>query len=336
MKRPGTLMDRINKEAAIDRMNKLGEEARPFFFLIDYNQNQNIVCPLEELNPELLQFEMSENVHKGQVVEPESTLSLTSEGYSKAHYSHQFEQVVSEIKKGNSFLVNLTCETPIQLNGRLEDVYREAKAKYKLWFKDTFVVFSPETFVRIQDGRISSYPMKGTIDAGLPQAAEVLLSNPKEKAEHSTMVDLIRNDLSMVAENVEVVRFRYLDELTTDQGKLLQASSEIRGRLPDAYPSRIGSILYQLLPAGSVTGAPKKRTLQIIQEAETYERGFYTGVFGVFDGKNMDSAVLIRFIEQKDGRLVYKSGGGITAFSKLDEEYDEMLKKIYVPINRKH
>jgi len=117
---------------------------------------------------------------------------------------------------------------------------------------------------------------------------------------------------------------------------LLQVSSEIKGNLPDDYNAHIGEILFRLLPAGSVTGAPKNKTVEIICKTETYERGYYTGVFGVFDGKNMDSAVMIRFIEKTADGYVYKSGGGITAFSNLKDEYNEMLKKIYVPVNRKH
>ena len=88
-----------------------------------------------------------------------------------------------------------------------------------------------------------------------------------------------------------------------------------------------------MLPAGSITGAPKKKTVEIIREAETYRRGFYTGVMGYFDGNNLDSGVLIRFLEQgEDNRMIFKSGGGITFQSDVNDEYDEMKKKVYVPI----
>lgn len=327
----------LNRKEAIALMNSYGQAQRPFFFMIDYKQKENIVLPLDEIDPREIQFEMlNHSVKKKQKKALTFPLSISNDGYSKSNYTVQFEQVVSAIRKGNSYLVNLTCQTPVTLNVGLEEVFQGTVAKYKLWYKDQFVVFSPETFVRIEQGIISSYPMKGTIDATVPDAAENILNNPKEKAEHSTIVDLIRNDLSMVADNVQVVRFRYIDELTTDKGKLLQVSSEISGRLPESFPASIGSILYTLLPAGSITGAPKDKTLEIIEQAETYERGFYTGVFGVFDGLNLDSGVMIRFIEKNARGLVYKSGGGITAFSNLEDEYNEMLKKIYVPFTRKH
>jgi para-aminobenzoate synthetase component 1 len=199
-----------------------------------------------------------------------------------------------------------------------------------MW-KDRFVVFSPESFVRIKDGVISSFPMKGTIDAGLPDAREVLLNNAKELAEHNTIVDLIRNDLSIMAKQVRVERFRYIDTIRTNFKDLLQVSSEIAGVLETGYASRIGDILFSMLPAGSVSGAPKKRTLEIIREAEVSPRGYYTGVMGRFDGRDLDSGVMIRFIEQTPKGLVFRSGGGITCFSDPRSEYNEMVDKVYVP-----
>ena len=92
------------------------------------------------------------------------------------------------------------------------------------------------------------------------------------------------------------------------------------------------NILSKLLPAGSISGAPKQKTLEVIQNSENYCRGYYTGIFGVFDGKNLESAVAIRYIENQKGKLIFKSGGGITALSKLEEEYQELGDKVYVPI----
>ena len=94
----------------------------------------------------------------------------------------------------------------------------------------------------------------------------------------------------------------------------------------------LGDILFRLLPAGSICGAPKKKTVEIIRKVEGYERGFYTGVFGYFDGQNLDSAVAIRYIERQEDQLVFKSGGGITFMSDWEKEYDEMQKKVYVPV----
>ena len=183
------------------------------------------------------------------------------------------------------------------------------------------------------DGKIHTFPMKGTIDAAIPNAKEIILNNPKELAEHVTIVDLMRNDLSRVADRVAVRRFRYIEELRTSHKNLLQVSSEIIGQLPQNYLSQVGTILAHLLPAGSVTGAPKARTVQIIREAEKEKRGYYAGVFGYFDGAALESAVMIRFIERDGDKLFYRSGGGITTQSIAIREYQEAIDKIYVPID---
>ncbi len=325
----------LTKQEAIHKMNQLGEEKRPFFFMIDFKQQQSEVLALSDIDTADIQFAIPGSKQEKAVKSATEQTSAIHKGYSQDVYDSQIQEVIRNIKQGNSFLVNLTCQTPISLNVDLQTVYNQAVAKYKLLYKDQFVVFSPETFVSIQNGEIASYPMKGTIDATLPNAHELILNNPKEKAEHYTIVDLIRNDLSMVSENVEVTRFRYIDELETDRGCLLQVSSEIKGCLPENWQAQIGDIMFTLLPAGSISGAPKPKTVEIILDAENYDRGFYTGVFGVFDGESLDSAVMIRFIEKTPDGYVYKSGGGITAFSDPESEYNEMLNKIYVPISRK-
>jgi len=214
----------------------------------------------------------------------------------------------------------------------LKEIFYFSRAKYKLIYKDKFVVFSPECFVRINKGKIYSFPMKGTIDASLPGASEIILNDEKEKAEHNTIVDLIRNDLSIVSKKVKVEKFRYIEKIKTNQKELLQVSSKISGILDGNYAENIGEIITSLLPAGSISGAPKKKTVEIIKKAEDYKRGFYTGIFGYFDGKNLDSAVMIRFIEKSGKELIYKSGGGITSFSDVKKEYNEMVDKVYVPI----
>ena len=155
----------------------------------------------------------------------------------------------------------------------------------------------------------------------------------KEKAEHYTVVDLLRNDLSMVADWVQLDEFQRIDFLKTRNKNLYAMSSEISGKVKPKFQNKIGKLMKTLLPAGSILGAPKPKTLEIILESETYERGFYTGVCGYFDGENLDSCVMIRFIQQNGENLTFRSGGGITHLSKLADEYQEMKNKIYVPIH---
>jgi para-aminobenzoate synthetase component 1 len=248
-------------------------------------------------------------------------------------YEPKFEHVIGNIKAGNSFLLNLSFPTPVETNLSLRDIFNHSDAPYRFLLNDQFVCFSPEIFIKITGNRIASFPMKGTIDASVENAAQVILSDYKEAAEHATIVDLIRNDLSMVAKKVWVERYRYIDKVQAYDKALLQVSSEVAGILPDDFNGNFGDLLLKLLPAGSITGAPKPSTLRIIEEAEGYERGYYTGIMGYFDGVNFESAVMIRFIENQNGKLVFKSGGGITALSNAQSEYQELVDKVYLPFN---
>lgn len=323
-----------NKEEAVRYMNRLGASGRPFLFLVDYKQEQVWVVEPEKVDPDELLYDLNGFTN---VIAPEETFSGQQVEWeispvSFDTYARSFQTVSRHIHAGNSYLVNLTCATPVRTNLTLKEVFYSSRAPYKLWLKDRFVVFSPEIFVRMEDGFIYSYPMKGTIDASVPDAREQIWADTKEVAEHATIVDLIRNDLSRVASDVRVLRYRYMDEVQTNKGSLLQVSSEIRGRLAEDWKASVGTILFRLLPAGSITGAPKRKTMEIIGEAETYRRGFYTGVTGYFDGNRLDSAVMIRFLEQEGDGLLFKSGGGITSRSDLQSEYNEMKQKVYVPI----
>ncbi len=319
---------------AIQKMNILGRQGKPFLFIIDYEMKQPIVLTLEEVEEQNIYYKINDktNFSFGQS-SFEKLLYLEKYPISFSEYEYSFNIVKRHLLRGDSFLANLTKPTPIKINLSLQEIFQRSRAKYQLYFKDEFVLFSPEIFVKIQDGIISSHPMKGTILANIPNAETEILNNKKELAEHTTIVDLIRNDISMVADKVWVEKFRYLSRVHTHEGDLIQVSSEICGQLPDDYTENIGTLLFKLLPAGSITGAPKSQTMSIIKEAENYDRGYYTGVFGIFDGKNLDSSVMIRFIEkQADGSLTFKSGGGITVFSDAKSEYQEMIDKVYLPI----
>ena len=312
-------------------MNSLGKAGVPFLFIIDFECRRPRVLPLCGIDSDEIKYNLRgiTNVppRSGKFRPPR--LDAAPVSYEK--YIEAFHRVTESQRQGDSYLVNLTFPSLLLHEYNLGDIFYGSIAPYRLYYRGEFVVFSPETFVTIRNGIISSFPMKGTIDAALPKAVESLLNDEKERAEHLTIVDLLRNDLGMVARNVRVERFMYTETIRTSGKNLIQASSEICGDLGDDYNERIGVIIWNLLPAGSVSGAPKKRTLEIIRDAEEYARGYYTGVFGVFDGENLDSAVMIRFIERKDGRYYYRSGGGITVYSDPEREYRELIDKIYVP-----
>ena len=404
------------KQEIIDKINRLASQDEPFLFVINYQGDKAFIRQLSDINPEECLFdfegrgnssdkmknnsekiaEISEKIAEEEISKEEISWQIAPPLYED--YERSFDIVKNNIMAGNSYLTNLTCKVPVSCNLPLEDIFNQAKGKYKLLLRrkrnqaedkaqqkeeesqnkadkmeeefqnktypkeenieeisNPFVCFSPETFVRIKNGRIYSYPMKGTLDASLPDAEKQLMEDRKEAAEHATIVDLIRNDLSRVAENVGVDKYRYIDVLHTNKGDILQTSSEISGRLPEDYRQHLGEILDAQLPAGSITGAPKDKTMQIIQEAEGYDRGFYTGIMGIYDQGELNSAVMIRFIEEEtspvdfetDGeknfkasegkrdeasrKLYFKAGGGITSKSDCRKEYEEVIQKIYLP-----
>ena len=379
------------KQEIIDKINRLASQDEPFLFVINYQGDKAFIRQLSDINPEdcLFDFEgrgnFSDEMKNNSEKIAEISWQIAPPLYED--YERSFDIVKNNIMAGNSYLTNLTCKVPVNCNLSLEDIFNQAKGKYKLLLRrkrnqaedkaqqkeeeaqnkadkkeenieeisNPFVCFSPETFVRIKYGRIYSYPMKGTLDASLPDAEKQLMEDRKEAAEHATIVDLIRNDLSRVAENVRVDKYRYIDVLHTNKGDILQTSSEISGSLPEDYRQHLGEILDTQLPAGSITGAPKDKTMQIIHEAEGYDRGFYTGIMGIYDQGELNSAVMIRFIEEEnspvdfeaDGEknfkanegkepkesreLYFKAGGGITSKSDCRREYEEVIQKIYLP-----
>ena len=379
------------KQEIIDKINRLASQDEPFLFVINYQGDKAFIRQLSDINPEecLFDFEGRRNSSDEMKNNSEKIAEISWQIAPPLYedYERSFDIVKNNIMAGNCYLTNLTCKVPVSCNLSLEDIFNQAKGKYKLLLRrkrnqaedkaqqkeeeaqnkadkkeenieeisNPFVCFSPETFVRIKYGRIYSYPMKGTLDASLPDAEKQLMEDRKEAAEHATIVDLIRNDLSRVAENVRVDKYRYIDVLHTNKGDILQTSSEISGSLPEDYRQHLGEILDAQLPAGSITGAPKDKTMQIIHETEGYDRGFYTGIMGIYDQGELNSAVMIRFIEEEnspvdfeaDGEknfkanegkepkesreLYFKAGGGITSKSDCRREYEEVIQKIYLP-----
>ncbi|MEL6391346.1 MAG: aminodeoxychorismate synthase component I [Bacteroidota bacterium] len=317
----------------IARLNELGQAKTPCLFLINFESTEAKIWRTDELDARTIQF----NFHgRGNdlSIPPDVEIELIRKAHfpDPADYRKAYDMVLAGLMRGDSFLTNLTFPVPIELSADLYTVYSASRAAYRIWCKDHLACFSPETFVRIDEqGRISSNPMKGTaLDE--PGAADVLLANHKEIAEHATIVDLIRNDLSRVAKRVRVDRYRYIDRLESPEGALLQTSSEISGQLGKDWRPKLGQLLAGLLPAGSVSGAPKPATLDIISRAERGARGYYCGVGGYFDGRTLDSCVLIRFIEElAPEKHFFWAGGGITARSKWKDEYAELCAKVRIP-----
>ncbi len=318
-----------NKEG-FAQIDTLAKARTPFLFIISYDKSKIFAQALDMLNKDICyRLEDWQNETSKQ---PSPLFSFSKYPVDFLTYRASFEKVLEAMAAGNTYLLNLTFKTPIETSLCLKEIFDYAKAKFKLYVKDEFVCFSPEPFIEITHNTLSTYPMKGTIDARIPEAKEKILSNEKERAEHVMIVDLMRNDLSIVASDVRVEKFAYVDKIQAGESELLQVSSKITATLQSDWQENFAVILDSLLPAGSISGTPKKSTLEIIDQIEDYERGFYTGVFGVFDGDGVRSSVMIRFIEKEGAQLVYKSGGGITVDADVHSEYRELIDKIYLPL----
>ena len=314
-------------------MDKLSEKGEPFIFIIDFLKQNILLFTEEELNKNrdiLVHFQKYRNYTPKTELNKKIYLQSFPETFES--YKKGFDIVMKNLQLGNSYLINYTRKTKIETNLTLQDIFYHSEAKYKICYKNNWVFFSPEVFVKIENQKISTFPMKGTIDADIPDAENILKNDPKEKAEHYTVVDLLRNDLSIVAEDVKLVDFQRIDYLQTLKKNLYTMSSEIEGTVKPSFQNKIGTIMQKLLPAGSILGAPKDKTQEVILKSESYDRGFYTGICGYFDGKDLDSGVMIRFIENENNQFYFKSGGGITHQSDASAEYQEMINKIYVPV----
>ena len=322
----------MSKELIKEKLNKFGFEKEPFLFVLSYNLSKFYIEKLSNL-PSTIKFELNFKEHQKTKTVQENKLEKIPLSFKE--YKKKFDILQNEIKEENSYLLNLTAKTKIKTALSLEDIYKNTQARFKLRFQnqnENFVCFSPERFVEIKKNKISTYPMKGTIDSSIINAQARILGDIKEMAEHTMVVDLLRNDLGIVGSKVRVDKFRYVEKINAGNKKLFQVSSKISANLQNNWHENIGDILTSLLPAGSITGTPKKKTIEILNKVEEYDRGFYTGIFGFFDGENLDSSVMIRFIEiNKNGELFYKSGGGITCDSNVELEYQELLDKIYLP-----
>lgn len=327
-------MSRNQIYTTVNEMNRLGGSSIPFLFGFDFELENAFLIKNPFMQSEVLFRSPGYANYSGMYISSFTNEIKLEIGdlMSQADYCKAFETIRHAFERGDSYLCNYTLKTLIRINVSLKELFLRTNSLFGLCYHDDFISFSPERFVKISNGLIYSNPMKGTIDASLPDAENILLQDYKEDCEHNTIVDLIQNDLSKLASNLRLKHFKYIDRLQTSGGELLQMSSEIVGELPDNYLSHLGDIIFSLLPAGSVSGAPKHSSVELIKSVEQQKRGYYTGIFGYFDGKSLDSAVLIRFIEREGEQLFYRSGGGITINSLCEQEYQEMMQKIYIPL----
>ena len=251
---------------------------------------------------------------------------------TRGEYEAAFARILDAISAGEIYQANLSRRLAWNVTKPPAELYRRVRKRQPVpegSYLDLgplqILCNSPESFVRINGDRISTFPIKGTRPRGTTEAEDLklreeLATDAKEGAEHVMIVDLERNDLGRICRNesVQVVDLAKPHTFET----LHHLITEVRGRLrPD-----IGTedILRALFPGGSITGAPKVQAMRVIAEVERTRRGVYTGVIGCMNGgRAMDLAIAIRTGIHRDGVLHYSSGGGIVADSRVDWEWKE-------------
>lgn len=256
-------------------------------------------------------------------------LNFESE-FSQKDYNHAFARIKKYILEGDIYQVNLTYRLVSDFSGNHQDlfskIYEKNPAPFAAYLDcgETKVLSaSPERFLKLKNGQITTSPVKGTRPRG-PGMKEELMASEKEEAELNMITDLLRNDIGQVAEigSVEVTAHRVLQKCPT----VWHTYSTIEGVLRDDLHAI--DLLRACLPGGSVTGCPKKRAMEIIEELEGCKRGIYTGsVAYISDCGNMDSNIVIRTLIARDGKVYLNVGGGIVADSDVKAEYQETLDK---------
>ncbi len=323
-------MQFINSEKIRININRAARKQVPFFFTVNYELSEGLFIENPTSQTKVL-FHFNGKGNKPTNLAKTIKPKMLTTPILEEEYKCKFDIVQKGLKNGEIDVVNLTVRTPIKTNISCKEIFLRSQSPYQVYIPEKYVSFSPERFVKIENGKISANPMKGTIDASMLNAEQEILNDPKEVAELAATTQSVVKELNRVAHNVVIKQHRYIDKIESLNRTLLQVSSEVEGDLPSDYLSQMGDILFSMLPAASITGWPKEKAEAYIRLAEGQSRGYYCGIAGYFDGSKLDTAVLIRFIETENGNLFFRSGGGITNSSIYNKEYQEALDKIYFP-----
>ena len=257
-------------------------------------------------------------------------------GWGRESFMRAVEQVCEYERAGDAMQVVIAQRMSAPFSAQPINLYRALRrlnpSSYMFYMEFAgfeIVSSSPEIMVRVEDGEIVSRPLAGTRPRGRTQAEDMaleeeLLSDPKELAEHLMLIDLARNDVGRVSQTGSV---RVTEEFVIERySHVMHISSEVRGQLL-AGKSAL-DVLQASLPVGTLSGAPKFRAMQIIDELEPTKRGIYGGAVGYLAfGGNMDTAIAIRTALIKDGVMYIQSGGGIVVDSKPEAEWEESMDK---------
>ena len=256
--------------------------------------------------------------------------------FSKDEFSDMIGKAKHHIHEGDIFQIVLSNRLQANFEGSLFDTYRVLRtvnpSPYMFYFSGTDVEVagaSPETLVKLEDSILHTFPLAGTRPRGKSEKEDKeleaeLLADEKELAEHNMLVDLGRNDLGKISKfgSVVVEKFHSIERYS----HVMHIGSTVRGEIRPEYDAL--NALEAVLPAGTLSGAPKIRACQLIEELENNKRGIYGGAIGYIDFTgNMDTCIAIRLAYKKNGKVFIRSGAGIVADSDPDKEYMESINK---------
>ena len=279
---------------------------------------------------ELLRTGAKQRDHAGRLLGPVEPL------FGREAFCRMVERAKVHIREGDIFQIVLSNCLSAPFEGSLFNTYRVLRtlnpSPYMFYFSGTDVEVagaSPETLVKLENGVLHTFPLAGTRPRGkTPEEDQVLetelLSDEKELAEHNMLVDLGRNDLGKISRfgAVQVEKFHTIERFS----HVMHIGSTVRGELREDKDAL--DAIEAVLPAGTLSGAPKLRACQLIAELENNKRGIYGGAIGYIDFTgNMDTCIAIRIAYQKNGRVFVRSGAGIVADSVPEQEFEECMNK---------
>ncbi len=256
--------------------------------------------------------------------------------FDKSHFCNMVERAKRHIYEGDIFQIVLSNRLSAPFEGSLLNTYRVLRtinpSPYMFYFSGTDVEVagaSPETLVKLENGILHTFPLAGTRPRGKTEAEDKaleqeLLADEKELAEHNMLVDLGRNDLGKISKfgTVEVEKLHCIERFS----HVMHIGSTVRGEIRDDKDAL--DDIEAVLPAGTLSGAPKIRACQLIGELENNKRGIYGGAIGYIDFTgNMDTCIAIRIAYKKNGKVFVRSGAGIVADSDPEKEFEECLNK---------
>ena len=262
--------------------------------------------------------------------------------FSKEQYCDMVEKAKRHIFEGDIFQIVLSNRLSAGFEGSLFNTYRVLRtinpSPYMFYFSGTDVEIagaSPETLVKLENGVLHTFPLAGTRPRGKTEAEDKaleagLLADEKELAEHNMLVDLGRNDLGKISRfgSVKVEKLHSIERYS----HVMHIGSTVRGEIREGFDSL--DAVSAVLPAGTLSGAPKIRACQLIAELENNKRGIYGGAIGYIDFTgNLDTCIAIRIAYKKNGKVFVRSGAGIVADSVPEKEYQECINKAAAVVN---